>query len=140
MPNLPKPAAQWKVLPALVNSLEYGGGSAKALEPLLIIAKVLNEEEMQEQVVPTVVKLFANTDRSMRIPLLERLPNIVEYLTSKASLTRTRARARTRNPNPQPEPSSTSRPRWSTRASSPTWLWASSTRAQRSASSPSRAW
>ena len=74
MPNLPKPAAQWKVLPALVNSLEYGGGSAKALEPLLIIAKVLNEEEMQEQVVPTVVKLFANPDRAMRIPLLERLP------------------------------------------------------------------
>merc|ERR1719271_2317907 len=51
VPNLPKPAAQWKVLPALVNSLELGGGSAKTLEPLLKIAKVLNEEEMQEQVV-----------------------------------------------------------------------------------------
>jgi len=87
VPNLNKAAAQWKVLPALVNSLEYGGGSAKALEPLLIIAKVLNEEEMQEQVVPTVVKLFANTDRSMRMPLLERLPNIVQYLTSKVVLT-----------------------------------------------------
>ena len=45
MPNLPKAAAQWKVLPALVNSLEYGGGSARALEPLLKIASVLNEEE-----------------------------------------------------------------------------------------------
>ena len=54
---------------------------------MLIIAKVLNEEEMQEQVVPTVVKLFANTDRSMRMPLLERLPNIVQYLTSKVVLT-----------------------------------------------------
>jgi hypothetical protein len=42
---------------------------------------------MQEQVVPTVVKLFANTDRSMRMPLLERLPNIVQYLTSKVVLT-----------------------------------------------------
>ena len=29
-----------QVLPALVNSLEYGGGSAKALEPLLKIAQV----------------------------------------------------------------------------------------------------
>ena len=30
IPALPKPAAQWKVLPALVNSLEYGGGSARS--------------------------------------------------------------------------------------------------------------
>ena len=28
VPALPKPAAQWKVLPALNNSLEFGGGSA----------------------------------------------------------------------------------------------------------------
>ena len=40
VPALPKPAAQWKVLPALVKSLEYGGGSARALEPLLKIAQV----------------------------------------------------------------------------------------------------
>jgi len=80
---LPKPAAQWKILPALTNSLEFGGGSARALEPLLKIAGVLNEEEYQEQVVPTIVKLFANTDRQMRIPLLERLPLMVEHLSSK---------------------------------------------------------
>ena len=83
VPNLPKPAAQWKVLPALNNSLEYGGGSARALEPLLKIAAVLNEEEYQQQVVPTVVKLFSNTDRQMRIPLLERLPMMVEHLSMK---------------------------------------------------------
>ena len=50
VPALPKATAQWKVLPALCNSLEYGGGSARALEPLLKIAGVLTEEEMQEQV------------------------------------------------------------------------------------------
>ena len=124
VPALPKATAQWKVLPALCNSLEYGGGSARALEPLLKIAGVLTEEEMQEQVcraqfgrnsgairvqfgcnsgaslaqfgailptphllaaqvVPTVVKLFANTDRQMRIPLLERLPTLVPHLTAK---------------------------------------------------------
>ena len=33
--------------------------------------------------VPTVVKLFANTDRQMRIPLLERLPTLVPHLTAK---------------------------------------------------------
>jgi len=38
VPALPKATAQWKVLPALCNSLEYGGGSARALEPLLKIA------------------------------------------------------------------------------------------------------
>ena len=47
---------------------------------------------MQEQVVPTVVKLFANTDRSMRIPLLERLP------TSSST-------SPPRDPHPSPSPS-----------------------------------
>ena len=83
VPALPKPAAQWKVLPALNNSLEFGGGSARALEPLLMIANVLSEEEYQEQVVPTIIKLFSNTDRQMRLPLLERLPMMVEHLSPK---------------------------------------------------------
>ena len=47
MPALPKPAAQWKVLPALTNSMEYGGGSARALEPLLKIASVLSKDEFE---------------------------------------------------------------------------------------------
>jgi SCY1-like protein 1 len=83
VPAMPKPAAQWKVLPALTNSLEYGGASAKALEPLLTIATVLSEDEMQAQVVPTVVKLFANTDRAMRIPLLNTLPQLMPHLTAR---------------------------------------------------------
>ena len=86
VPNLPKPAAQWKVLPVLVNSLEFGGGSAKTLEPLLKIAACLSEDEYQNQVVPIVVKLFANTDRQMRMPLLERLPGMVEHLSSKVTI------------------------------------------------------
>jgi len=81
---MPRPAAQWKVLPALTNALEYGGASAKALEPLLRIAKDgLSEEDMQSQVVPTVVKLFANTDRAMRIPLLQTLPALMEHLSAR---------------------------------------------------------
>ena len=35
------------------------------------------------QVVPTVVKLFANTDRSMRIPLLQTLPALMEHLSAR---------------------------------------------------------
>ncbi|EOD12328.1 hypothetical protein EMIHUDRAFT_104211 [Emiliania huxleyi CCMP1516] len=80
-----------------------------ALEPLLRIAKDgLSEEDMQSQatslpwprlvattddpfshlltpsqVVPTVVKLFANTDRSMRIPLLQTLPALMEHLSAR---------------------------------------------------------
>ena len=71
---MPKAAATGKVLPVLVNALEYGGASAKALEPLLQIGSILTDDEMQNLVVPTLVKLFASTDRAMRIPLLERLP------------------------------------------------------------------
>ena len=80
---MPKRTAQFKVLPALTNALEYGGASARALEPLLKIATVLTEEEMQGAIVPTIVKMFSNTDRAMRIPLLERLEQLVPHLSSK---------------------------------------------------------
>ncbi|EOD39198.1 hypothetical protein EMIHUDRAFT_223680 [Emiliania huxleyi CCMP1516] len=94
-------------LAAAVNFLSID--CKMALEPLLRIAKDgLSEEDMQSQatslpwprlvattddpfsplltpsqVVPTVVKLFANTDRSMRIPLLQTLPALMEHLSAR---------------------------------------------------------
>lgn len=72
--TIPRAAAKYKVLPALVENLEFGGGSARILTPMLRVAKELTEEEFNAQVVPIVSKLFANNDRAMRMPLLEHLP------------------------------------------------------------------
>lgn len=75
--EIPPAAAKYKFLPALIQNLEYGGGSARILTPMLHIAKALSEDEFQRQVVPIVSKLFANNDRAMRMPLLELLPSFV---------------------------------------------------------------
>ncbi|KAG8467685.1 hypothetical protein KFE25_006737 [Diacronema lutheri] len=77
VPSLPPLAAKYKVLPMLVQNLEYGGGSAKILTPMLRIAKGLSADEFHATVVPIISKLFANTDRAMRLPLLDHLPAIV---------------------------------------------------------------
>ncbi|KAJ1616692.1 hypothetical protein T492DRAFT_529653 [Pavlovales sp. CCMP2436] len=75
--SLPPAAAKYKVLPALVQSLEYGGGTAKTLTPMLKIAQALSESEFHHTVVPIISKLFANTDRAMRMPLLEQVVIII---------------------------------------------------------------
>lgn len=47
---LPPAAAKYKVLPALVRNLEYGGGSARILTPMLAIAKLLTPDEFNATV------------------------------------------------------------------------------------------
>jgi len=81
--GIPPKAAKYKVLPALVENLEYGGGTARILTPMLRVAKDLTEEEFHAQVVPIIGKLFQNNDRAMRMPLLEHLPAIVGLIPER---------------------------------------------------------
>ncbi|GHP09154.1 hypothetical protein PPROV_000789100 [Pycnococcus provasolii] len=73
VPTLPTLVAQRRVLPLLANALEYGSAPASALTSLLAIGKDLDSDEFVAKVVPCVVKLFASTERSIRIALLNNI-------------------------------------------------------------------
>ncbi|KAJ3309046.1 hypothetical protein HDV04_000513 [Boothiomyces sp. JEL0838] len=77
--------SKYKILPELINSLEFGGAGAKALKPILTIGSRLEFKEFEQLLLPTIVKLFNSNDRLLRLALLEKMPLYVEHLSSQVA-------------------------------------------------------
>lgn len=65
--------SQYKILPHLLNALEFGGAGSAALAPLLKIGRLLETQEYQKKIVPCLVKLFNSNDRATRLNLLQQV-------------------------------------------------------------------
>eukprot|EP00842_Homolaphlyctis_polyrhiza_P001147 jgi/Hompol1/2032/HPOL_005047-RA len=74
---------KYKILPEIIKALEFGGGGAKALDPILKIGSRLDETEFTTMIVPFITKLFASPDRAIRVTLCENLSDYVVHLTPK---------------------------------------------------------
>ncbi|KAK9452911.1 armadillo-type protein [Dipodascopsis uninucleata] len=72
-----------KVLPELIKCLEYSGGGPKVLMVILDISQELEAEEVQNILVPIIVKTFSMPDRTIRLALLESLPKFIEHIPKK---------------------------------------------------------
>ncbi|XP_024515557.1 N-terminal kinase-like protein isoform X1 [Selaginella moellendorffii] len=74
--QLPRQIVLKKILPMVASALEFGSAAAPALTPFLKMGAWLSQDELTSKVVPTIVKLFASTDRAIRASLLQ---NIDQY-------------------------------------------------------------
>lgn len=74
---------KYKILPELIQALEFGGAGAKALSPILKLGGKLDQQEFDSLVVPIVIKLFASPDRAIRVSLCEGLPGFINLLGAK---------------------------------------------------------
>ena len=81
--EFPEEFFKMKVLPELMNSVEFGGGGPKVLGALLRIGLKLSEDEFQSQLLPVIVRLFASPDRAMRVCLLDNLPQMIDRIPQK---------------------------------------------------------
>lgn len=73
-----------KVLPILVNALEFGGASASTILPLVLqLGSVVGPEDHPQLVIGPVVKLFASPDRGTRMALLDHLPEFADKLDQR---------------------------------------------------------
>ncbi|KAI9092883.1 armadillo-type protein [Phlyctochytrium arcticum] len=81
--SFPLEFCKYKILPELIKAVEYGGAGAKALSPILKLGGKLNQQEFDQLVIPTVIKLFASSDRQIRLSLCEGLPNFANNLSAK---------------------------------------------------------
>ncbi|KAG0295803.1 hypothetical protein BGZ97_004729, partial [Linnemannia gamsii] len=81
--RLPQEFCKYKVLPELVQALEYGSGGAKVLAPIVKIGANLEEQEYETLISNVLVKMFASTDRSIRLSLLENLSGFIERINKK---------------------------------------------------------
>ncbi|XP_064622073.1 N-terminal kinase-like protein [Lineus longissimus] len=81
--TFPPEFCKYKILPQLLNALEYGNAGSTVLTPLLKLGKHLETEEFQQKITPCVVKLFSSPDRATRVRLLQQLDNFVDHLPAK---------------------------------------------------------
>ena len=72
-----------KVLPELLKSVEFGGGGPKVFGIVMKIAAKLSEDEYTSRITPVIVRLFASSDRALRVCLLDNLPSIIDHLSQK---------------------------------------------------------
>ncbi|GAA5874201.1 hypothetical protein JCM8547_007789 [Rhodosporidiobolus lusitaniae] len=84
---LPSGFLKSKVLPSLVHSFEFGGGSGSAQLLPVILSLAGNgeedEKEYQRDVIQPIVRMYATPDRAVRMALLENLERYVEKVGSK---------------------------------------------------------
>ncbi|KAJ7548604.1 hypothetical protein O6H91_07G018900 [Diphasiastrum complanatum] len=81
--QLPRQIATRKLLPLLASALEFGSASAPALNPLLKMGSWLSNDEFTSKVLPTVVKLFASSDRAIRVSLLQNIESFGNNLSNQ---------------------------------------------------------
>ncbi|KAJ3333178.1 hypothetical protein HDU76_010782 [Blyttiomyces sp. JEL0837] len=81
--TFPTDFCKYKILPELINALEFAGAGARALKPILQIGSKLTPEEFEALIAPTIVKMFASPDRQIRISLCENLPSFINLLNDK---------------------------------------------------------
>ncbi|KAI1315558.1 hypothetical protein EDD11_000631 [Mortierella claussenii] len=82
--TFPQEFCRYKVLPELVHALEYGSGGAKVLAPIVKIGAGLDEQEYETLIGNVLIKMFASTDRTIRLSLLENLGGFIERINKKA--------------------------------------------------------
>ncbi|XP_010938026.1 uncharacterized protein [Elaeis guineensis] len=81
--QLPRQIVLKKLLPLLSSALEFGSASAPALTALFKIGSWHSAEDFSAKVLPTMVKLFASSDRAIRVGLLQHIDQFGESLSAQ---------------------------------------------------------
>ncbi|CAG8581402.1 8997_t:CDS:10 [Ambispora gerdemannii] len=81
--TFPENICKYKILPELLNALEFGAGGAKVIGPIIKIGKTLSQDEYDQYISTAIIKMFALPDRTMRLNLLENLPAFIERFNIK---------------------------------------------------------
>lgn len=72
-----------RILPELLKSVEFGGGGPKVFGAIMKIGLKLSDEEFEARVVPVIIRLYASSDRALRVCLLDNLPLMIDRIPQK---------------------------------------------------------
>lgn len=78
--DFPLIACKLIILPILNTAVQFGGGSAAALEPLLRIGSRFSPEDFAQHLAPLVVSLFASQEHLVRYQLLSTIQQYASLL------------------------------------------------------------
>eukprot|EP00127_Corallochytrium_limacisporum_P000650 Clim_evm49s22 gene=Clim_evmTU49s22 len=81
--TFPKEFNKYKILPQLLLVTEYGDDAMAVFPMVVSIGKDLTEEEYTKRILPSLLKLFQQNERVVRLNLLNNLPSYVDHLPDK---------------------------------------------------------
>lgn len=81
--KFPRAYLHTRVLPELITCLDLGKGGTRTLTTLIQISKDMPPEQYKAKVLPVILKMFGSNDRSVRMELLQGLPEYIEYLDKR---------------------------------------------------------
>ncbi|KAJ3218959.1 hypothetical protein HDU67_003323 [Dinochytrium kinnereticum] len=81
--SFPADYCMYKILPELINAIEFGGASAKTLNLITKVGERLTPEEYETMIVPCIIRLFSSPDRAMRVTLCENLGTFGQHISNK---------------------------------------------------------
>jgi SCY1-like protein 1 len=82
--SFPPEFASKRVLPPLLQALEFGGTTAAIILPLVLqFGAHAAPEEYTATIVNPIVKLYGSPDRGTRMALLDHLPSYIDKLDKK---------------------------------------------------------
>ncbi|KAI0674764.1 ARM repeat-containing protein [Trametes maxima] len=82
--SFPTEFASYRVLPALISALEFGGASAATILPLVLqFGKNVPPDDYPAVILTHLVKLYSSPDRGTRMALLDHLPEYADKLDKK---------------------------------------------------------
>ena len=67
------------ILPVLLKALSYSP-TPSILQPIFSMSSQMDQKEFAQKIIPHIISLFSNNDRSLRIELLNQMPKIVPYV------------------------------------------------------------
>jgi hypothetical protein len=83
-PSFPPEFSSFKILPSLIQALEFGGASAASIIPLLLqLGENISPEDYPSVVLAPLIKLFSSPDRGIRLTLLDDLSKYADALDKK---------------------------------------------------------
>lgn len=83
LPSLPILVLHQKILPMVIDALEFGSASPTALNCVLKISENMEEEKFEVSIVPALTRLFGSSDRTTRRVLLENIEKFGDRLPAE---------------------------------------------------------
>ncbi|ORY43541.1 ARM repeat-containing protein [Neocallimastix californiae] len=84
--SFPTEFSKHKILPELINALEYGAGGSRVLLPILKLGASLSKEEYDKVILGSIVKMYGSPDRQMRLMLLENMDKYIDKISDNSKI------------------------------------------------------
>ncbi|KAJ1673576.1 Nuclear aminoacylation-dependent tRNA export pathway component, partial [Spiromyces aspiralis] len=76
----PETFAKFRILPELLKVMEFAGGDSKVFSVVIKIGNMMDRDEYEQTIMPSIISLFKSDNRRLRFDLLTNLSTFIHQL------------------------------------------------------------